>query len=842
VASPQSVDHGLLLPLGMTGSYDRDGGRARIHKAGRFAQYALGRHEHDRCALHSDEPGAIDLLETELGVAAEAQFMGTAWAPIATSALCALFLGEFSWGETRTSNEDELSQIVVTAQKREEPTQTIPMSIVAISAAAIDVAGSVGFHDLLLSVPGLSYSGSELALSRYSIRGVSTAASSPTVGIYLDDISLVTVNSAFSGAIDAQLFDLDRIEVLEGPQGTLYGGSAMGGAIKYVTRRPLLDSVSITAATNVATVEHGGISYGVESTFNLPIIAEHLAIRFGASYRLDAGYVDNIAGGLTQDWSRSTGASSMPFRPLEYSSASAFGASNFNSRSTTVSRVSLEYDPLTTLTIRPVATIQRSDQPNPDEYFTNLPTFESADRFGQPTREDLSIYSLEIAERTQSLAITSLTGEVDRHLVLDRDFSLYLGALIPPLFADDSYNVSDTTTNTFSQELRVSSSTGSQIQWVLGLYYSHQRDDFLQRIDTSGAGSILGTGSDVTYLGDQLIYTTQKAVFADIDYPMGHWDVGVGARRFRIDQRVDGRTEGVLNGGTSVIAGRRSTDEGTTPRLAIGYRPTDADHLLYASAGNGFRPGGPNLYDTTSSLCTPDLRRLGLTRIPETFQSDSLWTYEVGSKNALDAGRGFVNVSAFYTRWTKIQQQVTLPTCAFPFTGNVGAARIEGAELSLETHLVRDLSVGASLTFVDSRVTGSAPGVPAQVGEELLDTPRWSGNIGTRYRVSLDERTSAMLSVDFECRGANLRQFSSVAPVTYANGVTGEIPDETEVQQAYRVVNLGLELRRDRIAYRLYVENLLDTNPYLDFRRPPGFSAADTLHPRPIGLSARASY
>ena len=168
------------------------------------------------------------------------------------------------------TDPDTVTEIVVTAQKRAERIQDIPISVSAVSSEDMDRAGAGDFHDLLLSIPGVSFSSSEPGQSRYSIRGISTAASSPTVGIYLNDISLITIGTSFSGATDPSLVDLERVEVLKGPQGTLYGGSAMGGAIKYVTREPALDKFSITAEGGVASVAHGGISYNAESFLNIP--------------------------------------------------------------------------------------------------------------------------------------------------------------------------------------------------------------------------------------------------------------------------------------------------------------------------------------------------------------------------------------------------------------------------------------------------------------------------------------------------------------------------------------------------------------------------------------------
>src|ERR1700754_253444 len=179
-------------------------------------------------------------------------------------------------------------EIIVTAEKRDQRAADIPISLHVVTAADIETRGARDFLDVLLSIPGVSYSATESGLTRYSIRGVSTSAASPTVGIYLDDISLLTIGTSFSGAADPMLVDLDRIEVLKGPQGTLYGGSAMGGAIKYVTHRPELDRFEVTANAGIASVEHGGLSYNADSFANFPLVSGVLALRFGAGYRFDA--------------------------------------------------------------------------------------------------------------------------------------------------------------------------------------------------------------------------------------------------------------------------------------------------------------------------------------------------------------------------------------------------------------------------------------------------------------------------------------------------------------------------------------------------------------------------
>ena len=738
---------------------------------------------------------------------------------------------------------DELPEIVVTAQKREQPAQNIAISVSAITGDEIDRLGDRDFHDVLLSIPGVSYSGEESGLSRYSIRGISTAASNPTVGIYLNDVSLVTLSTNWTGAVDPMLVDLERVEVLKGPQGTLYGGSAMGGAIKYVTRQPVLDQFSITAAGDVASVDHGGISYNGESFINLPLIDNTLAVRLGGAYRFDAGYVDNIPEGQVQVWTRSATLPPAAFEPVTYSSQSEFERQDYNDRSTTAGRISAEYRLDESLTVLPIVMIQRSDQANPDEFFTNLPEFENTNRFNQPTRDDLNVYSLEVTERFTGISLTALSGYVERTIGLDRDFSLYIGSLFPALLANNSYNESTTTTRTWSQEVRLASARSqSQWKWTLGAYYSRQRDAFNQLIDSVGAGTFFGTGTDMTYSGNLRTGTSQEALFGDLTYTMSsRWDTNIGLRWFDIRQTINGVSNGVLNGGLSEVDDKRSTDVGVTPKYALTYRPIDA-HLLYASVSRGFRPGGPNQFDITSSLCEPSLQQLGLNRVPATYHPDSLWTYELGSKNELSDKRTVINAAIYYTDWKKIQQQVTLASCGFPFIGNVGAATVRGSELSVESAIGALFTLGGGVSYTATRITETGVGLPAQVGQELLDTPRWMGNGYGEYHFFKAGTWVGSLRGEYQYHGANLRQFQSQALVTYPNGTLGSIPDATQLQAGYHVINTNINFVHGPTQYRLYVHNLTDAAPYLDFRRSPGFSAADTLTPRTIGVGVKTAF
>jgi outer membrane receptor protein involved in Fe transport len=264
--------------------------------------------------------------------------------------------------------------------------------------------------------------------------------------------------------------------------------------------------------------------------------------------------------------------------------------------------------------------------------------------------------------------------------------------------------------------------------------------------------------------------------------------------------------------------------------------------MMYASAAKGFRPGGPNALGTNSPECGPSLQQLGIEHTPGSYQSDSLWTYEIGTKNEFAAARGYLNAAVFYTDWQKIQQAITLQSCAMQFVGNVGAAKVQGAELAAEFPVWRDLRLGAALAYTQTKVTRSAVGVSAQTGEELLNTPKSMDSVYADYRFRLQGDWSSGLRLQYEYHGANLRQFQPVQAITYPNGTTGEIPDATQVQAAYHVLNASADWTHARTRYRLFVDNLTAAAPYLNFRRTPGFSGATTLTPRTIGIGVNTTF
>ncbi|MCP3730556.1 TonB-dependent receptor [Sphingomonas sp. MG17] len=736
--------------------------------------------------------------------------------------------------ETRGDGE-----IVVTARKSDERIQDVPVSITAVSGETLRDRGANELQDVLRSVPGLSNQNAERGLSRYTIRGLSTYASSPTTGLYLDDVSLVTISTTFSGGFDPVFFDMQRIEVLKGPQGTLYGGSAMGGAIKYVSNRPDVNRFGVEAAIGVAAVEHGSPSYNGEVVVNAPIVEGSLAFRGGFFYRHDGGYIDAVPG-LIQTSSKSS-APFPTYVPLQRDALSTRSAKDINYGDTYALRASLEWQPDESWSIRPQIFFQDSKFADNGHFFINRPDFQAAHRFAQPNKDRAAIYSLNIDKDFGGVRLTSLTARFDRQFDYVRDYSFFIGGLVAPLYALTSYNLSDSTVSTFSQEVRLASNTpDSRLRWVIGGYYSNQDDNLYQAVDTPGAAALLGANR--LYFGDTTTKTKQYAAFGEASFELiDGLEVTAGVRLFKVEQRVDALISGPLAGvGGGVINGRISKEDGVNPKVGLSYKVT-SDNLIFASAAKGFRPGGANRYAISTSVCGAALAALGRTSAPDAFESDNLWTYEVGTKNLFGNGKVMLNAAGYLTKWKKIQQSIGL-ACGFGFTDNVGSAEIKGFEVEGRVEPVAGFEIGGTAAYTTAKVTEAAPGTGVVVGQGLPNVPEWTATAYAGYSMAISNGWRVDLRGEYQYQSRALWAINPTRTITYSNGVTATGPNPSQYRAPYDVVNAFVTIGNDDTSVRLYARNLFDVRPYLDLDLTTGVDRALTIRPRTIGVELRQSF
>lgn len=753
--------------------------------------------------------------------------------------------------EADTTSEAQLSgeEIVVTARKSSERIQDVPISVTAVSAGALRDRGAADLQDVLRNIPGLSNSGAERSLSRYAIRGLYTAASSPTVGIYLDDISLVTISTTFAGALDPVFFDMERIEVLKGPQGTLYGGSAMGGAIKYVSATPNLDAFGFDGAIGAATTAHGAPSYTGEAIVNVPIVTGKLALRGGVYYRRDGGYVDATPGDV-QTISRSSTPQPL-YTPLRRPSLTTRNDKDINFSDTWAARASLEWAPDETWSIRPQIFHQYYEQADNSHFFLGREGLSSSFRIEQPSTDEATIYSLSVEKDLGGVQFTSLTSQFDRHFTFVRDYSYFVSGLFgqvpslapfePLVYPLVGYNLSDSRTSTFSQEVRLASANpDARFKWLIGGYYSDQDDRLVQSLDEPGTELIFGTQQ--LFFGDTFTNTKQYALFGEASFGLfDGFDITAGVRLFEIRQTVAAVNDGPLFGPRAEISGRKSKENGLNPKLGLSYKLTP-DSLLFASAAKGFRPGGPNRYPINPVTCGAALAEIGLTEAPDAFESDSLWTYEVGTKNMFSGGRAMVNASAYLTEWDDIQQQIGL-SCGFGFNTNVGKAEVKGFELEGRFEIARGFEIGGTAAYTDTKITEAAPGTGTNRGDPIPLIPKWAATAYAGFSSEMANGWELNLRGEYQYQGRALYDFNQTTTIIYPGGVPGPaIPNPATNQEGFDVVNLSAGLGKGGTKIRLYANNLFDARPLLDVDYVTGSDRARTIRPRTIGVELRQSF
>jgi len=257
---------------------------------------------------------------------------------------------------------------------------------------------------------------------------------------------------------------------------------------------------------------------------------------------------------------------------------------------------------------------------------------------------------------------------------------------------------------------------------------------------------------DQVYLGRTRTITRQSALFGELTYSLTpKLDVTAGGRWFRINTELTRRADGLFNGGLSNDFSKGS-ETGFSPKGSVSYKLTEHD-LVYVSANKGFRPGGGNGFVPTNN-CAFDLATLGLSNAPSTYKSDSLWNYEIGSKNSFLDGQMVVNASGYYIDWKNIQQSVSLPNCGFAFIGNVGAAKVKGAEVELKFAVIRGLTLATSATYADAYLTQSAPGTQGQPGDPILSSPKLVVTASTDYRLSVASERVGFVHLDYQWHGS----------------------------------------------------------------------------------------
>jgi iron complex outermembrane recepter protein len=729
----------------------------------------------------------------------------------------------------------DLAEVVVSAEKRDSTVQKTPISMTAITGADLQAQGVNDLTEVAQQVPGVSFKTSGPGQTEFEMRGLtSTGGESPTVGFYLDETALTPPAMAQNGkvVIDPNLFDLNRVEILRGPQGTLYGAGSMGGTIKLVTNQPDLQHFGVNGEAILSDTDGGGFNHTENAMVNLPLAPGIASLRI-------VGTNENISGWIDRDVIN-------PF-PLEVNNSTQRGdvaaapvvqrLSDSNWETLRGGRATLLVKPTDALTIAAGILYQSIHQGGPNTIDVppgNEVHYQPFD-VAEPFEDNFNLYTLTVKYDFDTFQVVSATSNWTRHQLQTQDISEamqdYIGGFkIPALGlsgipADFPFSTAagglgagsiseDDYTRQVSEELRVASTGNAPWQWLLGGYYSafHATSHVYSYYD--GFAALFGTNN----LADnhRLIDVSQYALFGETSYLFADFLKGtVGFRYFTYHSDSATSVSGVSANGTSATLYGLAQNSGVSPKVNLAYIPND-NTTVYATIAKGFRPGGPN--SPIPPPCAP---------APTQFGPDSVWSYEVGEKLRLLDSHLSVNGALYYEDWSNLQQQVA-PGCGYKFTANAGKAKVYGAELEVAVVPATGLTLAQSFGYTHATNSTTLPEAGVVSGDRLLDVPKVTANTTASYSYPLP------LS---QTQGMNL-----VVRVT--NSYIDSIQDITFTRNtlpSYDLVNSRIGVEADRWSAMFFVDNLTDKRALLSDTGALSanvsiFNRVATIQPRTFGV------
>lgn len=746
---------------------------------------------------------AAFLLSTALAVpgVADAQQVGAQASETAEEAVSA-------GGSSQTGAGD----IVVTANRRSESIQRVPAAVTALNPESFSSKGLGSLADVTAAAPAVNFQQLSPGVNRIDMRGITTGSidvnatqDRPLVAVYLDDIPLALQ----SGNPDIRVFDLERIEVIRGPQGTLYGAGSMAGTIRYITAKPSLDGVSGSAEATGGLTQNGAPSYSVRGLLNVPL-ASDLAVRIGVYQGRDGGYIDNIG----------------------------TGKDNANYALSTQARVAVRYTPVDRFTLDASYTFVRLEAGG-----LNPVSLDTLGRYGFNTntaegfKDNLHIYNLTGTYDLGGVDLISSSSYVDRDNIYREDYGFAGGFFGLPYLR----NTSSSTTNSlkdFTQEVRLVSNGDGPLNFTAGAFYEKVRRKNNQDIPSPGFDaafseiigapysslSDLANTNDDLFSGFQTIKERQFALFGEAKLTLGRLDITGGLRYFDFKQDYSSYNAGIAGtaapGVPNAGSGTAKAD-GFNPRAVVSYRVTD-DVMIYGEAAKGFRYGGV-------SPAVPQLA-CGVSSPAVAFGPDSLWSYTIGEKAQLFDRRLTFNLAGFYVNWSDVQTTQLLE-CGYGIIQNAGKIKSKGLELETRFEATNALTLGINASYTDATANGPIVNVGAADGDRVPFFPRYTVSASADYVVQVGNG-ELKLTADVQQRGKTYTEFSPDNPLRR------ELPATT-------LVNVSANYEMGDWEFGIFGSNLTNSRNISLIRPGRALEVSDRTYvgrPRTIGVRAKRSF
>jgi iron complex outermembrane receptor protein len=738
---------------------------------------------------------------------------------LAALGLAAPFLSQESAAldAAEASNSNELVTIIVTAEKRAEPLANVPMSVSALPGDTLDKLMDRDFSDYAALVPGLSLFSTQPGITRLTLRGQNSGGDGSTVAVYIDESPFGSSSALLNGGLltgDFDTWDLQRIEVLRGPQGTLYGANSEGGLLKFVTTAPVLGNFSGAVEATGESVEYGGNGGDIRAVVNLPL-GDKVALRIGGFDQDVPGYISD---------------------PLS-------GKSDVNEGHKHGGRASLLAAPMNDLTIRLTAETQESRYEGTPLVDVNPYTLQPAhgdltqERFlSEPSSFRYNNYNATIDWNAGPFSILSTTsyGILDSDYVTDATSIVlippsttlgdFLGAVIGPglgAYIDNSADLSK-----FTQEIRLTSSASDRLEWLVGGYFTHEIGKLVEHLN---AVTLPGAGpSGLPSLEVPILDSTYKeyAGFANLTYHFNsQFDVQAGGRFSKNEQTVTETVTGLLVAPSafSTPSSGHVFTYSVAPRWHV-----DANTMVYARVASGYRPGGPN---ALPAIAPPS--------VPREYGSDKTVNVELGVRSTLFDKKLTVDVAAFHVNWTNIQllEQVN----GYGINGNGGTAKSQGLEWTVGYIPVQGLTFSLTGAYTDAYLTADAPAVGGVSGDPLPYAPKWSGALDGEYDFAAFANYKAFVGATWAEIGSRRTDFNGAPPPNSAPP-----PGTTEVAlPKYNTVDARVGLDNNHYRVMLYGKNLGDSRGITSYSNQgaPGLNGEVAyIQPRTIGVTLSAKF
>jgi len=761
--------------------------------------------------------------------------------------------------QAQPADNGEIQRVTVTAQKRKEDIRDVPLAVSVVSGELLQQQQINNVQDLTRNLPNISFTSQAGAgLSTIEIRGVSSQAGSATVSVYLDDVSLTTRNLYSQGTVEPNFFDIDHIEVLRGPQGTLYGASSLGGTIKFISNQPDTKHSGGYANAQMSYTQDGGWNNQVEGVLNVPLSKDTLALRLGVQTGHQSGYIDQVSPTTLQVIDK-----------------------DINTLDWITFKAALKADFGKGWSLTPALFWQDAHSGDIDSAYLNVGDYQTAPgnqtgaplgRFQtskivrEPGHDVLTVPSVTLAGDVGFADLTGILGGYYRKFDRTQDGTEINSAYIGSVTTDpalqntvanlpSAVNLNNKIDQT-SLELRLTSKnydpkTGANpLSWIGGYYIADTETQVFDNEPIFGITSTFAAAghnvndpadlldsfpgafvNDSSYYSARHYHDKQSAVFGEATWHFNPTLSGtVGLRYASASQHFTREGNYYYAGGpsTAVID---TNEDAWTPRFAMNWQASTSTSV-YGNIAKGFRFGGANRPVPDTAIVQSDLALLGLPgHPPASFGPDSSWNYEVGTKSDLMNHRMTLNLAAFYIKWKDMQQDIVLPNAGFDFETNTGNAKSYGLEAELTGRVSPNLTLFGSAGWTHAVFSEAVPALGdanVQKGDPIQGVPEGNANLGFDYHWEVTGGVGAFVRGNLQWTGESHGSLFK--------------DDKDYIRPSYFTSDASIGANYDRWELTAFVKNLGNNQTIIQHPSIQNVQQAYYLRPRTLGLSLNYSF